>query len=134
LSQRRLNILIVEDIAINAMVVKSILEMMGHKITVAENGQVAIGCHLEDDFDAILMDIHMPVMNGLAATTVIRAMDDEYKASIPIIGLSADNFEGTTRAGKHAGMTTQISKPVHKGDLVAALMQYARPAKTAFPE
>ena len=101
------NVLLVEDNQINMEIARMILENMGFIVDTAENGQIALD-HVKEasggDLDLILMDIQMPVMDGYEATKAIRSLDDEDKASIPIVAMTANAFMEDVRGAEEAGM------------------------------
>jgi len=93
----------------------AILEQAGFKVEKAENGQMAveiISASAPGDFQLILMDIQMPVMDGYAATKAIRSLHSAEQAGIPIIAMSANAFAEDIRAAKEAGMNGHIAKPI----------------------
>lgn len=108
-------ILLVEDNEINREIETEILQNFGFVVDTAENGQIAvdkmIACN-HGDYDLVLMDIQMPVMDGREATHVIRTLDDKEKANIPIIALSANAFESDKRASMEIGMDEHLPKPI----------------------
>lgn len=106
-----LHILFAEDKLVNQKVIKLMLSSMGHKVTLAENGQKALDIYKNGKFDLILMDIQMPVMNGIDAT---RAFKARYTKLPPIVGLSANAFEGDKEKYMEMGMDDYITKPVKK--------------------
>lgn len=120
-------ILLVEDNDINIYVAQIILERVGCQVTIAKNGQEAVdkftasGLHY---FDAILMDVRMPVMDGITATEVIRALDREDATSVPIIAMTADAFEEQQKQTIAAGMTYHLSKPIDPSLLYHVLSTY----------
>jgi CheY-like chemotaxis protein len=86
-----LNILVAEDDEINQYLIQRILNNLGHSVEIAKDGQCTIDLFNSGDFDIILMDVRMPLMDGIEATAAIRAMDrDSPKSNIPIIALTAD--------------------------------------------
>ena len=98
------------------------LEEAGAKVTIVKNGQQAVDLFKKTPkrtFDAILMDIMMPVMDGLSATRAIRAIDRPDAAEIPIIAMSANAFQEDARKSLEAGMNAHLAKPL-KLDLVIA--------------
>ena len=101
-----------------------ILDEYGFVVETAENGQVAldkISASNPGDFDLVLMDIQMPVMDGHEATRCIRALDDPKLASIPIIAMTANAFDEDKRAALDSGMNGFISKPVVIDEVVETL-------------
>ena len=121
-SGRRL--LLVEDNAINMEIAKEILSRMGFEIETAENGQIALDVVSKsspDHYDAVLMDIQMPVMDGYAATRVIRSLKDRKLADIPILAKTANAFKEDEEAAMEAGMNGRIAKPIDIQDLTDKL-------------
>ncbi|MBR6172444.1 MAG: response regulator [Eubacterium sp.] len=107
-------ILIVEDLPENAEIVADLLELEGMETEHAENGQVALEMFRNQDagyYDAILMDLRMPVMDGLTATREIRALTRPDAKTIPIIGLTANAFDSDIKASLSAGMNVHLAKP-----------------------
>ncbi len=108
-------ILIAEDIEVNAKIIMKILTMKKIEVDHAENGKEAVRMfeeHPEGYYDAIFMDMRMPEMDGLQATTHIRAMDRKDAGSIPIIALTANAFDEDVQKCLQAGMNAHLSKPV----------------------
>lgn len=110
-AERSLSLLIVEDDRVNQKVICRMLEERGHKVRTANNGMEAIELYLQESFDAILMDIQMPKMNGVEATAKIRGLD-ESESRIPIIALTAYALPGDREKFIHLGMDDYISKPI----------------------
>ena len=111
-----LRILVVEDNALNREIIERLLEDRGVIFESAENGQEAVEQYQKRGsgyYDAILMDIQMPVMNGLEATKKIRSLDMADAADIPIIAMTANAFQEDRDAAKQAGMNAHLSKPVN---------------------
>jgi len=116
------NILVADDNRVNRMVVSKMLESMGCVVNTAVNGIEAIELEKSWSPDLILMDVRMPEMDGLDATRAIRANERELgKATLPIIGLSANAMTEHRNAGLSAGMSGYLSKPIRKADLAEAL-------------
>ncbi len=109
---RGLKILLAEDNLINQKVALAILNSGGHSVDIAENGRQAVEAVKGGDYDVVLMDIHMPEMDGVAATKAIRALDDADRASIPIIALTANAMAGSRDTYLAAGMNEYVSKPI----------------------
>ncbi len=123
-SGRELNILVVEDNKINRTVAKGLLEKMGHNVSMANDGQEGVEAVENGDFDLVLMDIHMPRLNGLEATQKIRNMADQRKASVPILALTADVMQDSIDEYSRHGMQGYVSKPVRREALMDALLPY----------
>lgn len=116
--------LVVEDMEVNANILMMLLEMEGIRSEHAENGQTAVEMfseHPAEYYDAILMDIRMPVMDGLEATRAIRALDRPDAKSIPIIAMTANAFDEDVQQSLQAGMNAHLSKPVEPEHLFETL-------------
>lgn len=124
--QKSLKILVVEDNQINRTVAKGLLERLGHTITTANDGQEALDQLTNHEIDLIMMDIHMPVMNGLEATKAIRKLPNRQKAATPILALTADVMQASIEEYSRLGMQGYVAKPVRKETLVDALRPYAQ--------
>lgn len=107
--QLRLHVLVAEDNAINQLVAQRMLEKLGCEVTVVANGQQAVEAVREQDFDLILMDLQMPVMDGIAATEVILA---ESQNAPLIVAMTANVLENERQRSLEAGMADFVSKPV----------------------
>ena len=119
-------ILLVDDVDINREIARTLLEMHGFEIEEAVNGEEAVNMVIQaaaDRYDVILMDIQMPVMDGYEATKVIRALDDEARAEIPVLAMTANVFDEDKRLSAAAGMNGHLSKPIDMDQLIAALKQ-----------
>ena len=114
---RNLDILVAEDNVINQLILIKMLEGVGHKIVVASDGQEACDLVAENNFDLIIMDIHMPIMDGLKATKNIRSAGN----SIPIIGCTADSYAEEIVKFKVLGMDDVVIKPVHFMGLLVSI-------------
>ena len=109
-------ILLAEDVEINAEIISMLLESRDMEVDLAQNGQIAVdkfGAHEPGYYDAVLMDMRMPEMDGLEATRRIRAMDREDARCIPIIALTANAFDEDVQRSLQAGLNAHLSKPVH---------------------
>jgi signal transduction histidine kinase/CheY-like chemotaxis protein len=113
-------ILVAEDMAVNQMVARGLLEVRGHSVDVAADGAEAIAKAEENDYDLILMDMQMPRMDGLEATRLIRARGGKL-ARIPIVAMTANAFGSDQAACSEAGMNDFIAKPVDAEKLHATL-------------
>jgi len=111
-----------------------ILEQAGFQVETAENGQIAVDMVSASQpgyYDAILMDIQMPVMDGYEATKEIRSLPDRTLAAIPILAMTANAFKEDEQAAIEAGMQAHIAKPVDIGAMMktlAAVLQKAKPS------
>lgn len=115
------NILIAEDNEVNQHVIKHILNKMGYKPGMAQNGLEAIEALYKNDYELILMDMQMPVMDGLEATRVIRK--DDIKQPV-IIALTANAMAGDEQDCLQAGMNDYLSKPVKLDELMNKLSKW----------
>ena len=109
------HILLAEDMQVNAEIMMMVLEMREMKVDIAENGRIALDKFRESSvgyYDAILMDMRMPEMDGLEATGAIRDLDREDAKSIPIIALTANAFDEDVQRSLQAGLNAHLSKPV----------------------
>ena len=101
-----------------------ILQQAGFTVEVAENGQIAVDMVSdaeENYYDAVLMDIQMPVMDGYEATRTIRALSDPAKASVPIVAMTANAFKEDEIAAEQAGMQAHIAKPIDVDVMMSTL-------------
>ena len=117
-------ILLVEDNEMNQELTVSLLNSVGLTTMVAKNGKIALELLKKDAFDLVLMDIQMPVMNGLDATAEIRKRPDEYFKNVPIIAMSARAFQKDKDDCLKAGMNSYIAKPIDPKLMFAELAKY----------
>ncbi|MCP5142656.1 MAG: response regulator [Gammaproteobacteria bacterium] len=109
---RGARLLLVEDNKVNQMVARAKLEMLGHDVEIAENGQEAVDAAAGGGYDLILMDVQMPVMDGVEATRRIRALDDADKSAVTIVALTANAMKGDEERFLKAGMNDYLTKPI----------------------
>ena len=117
-------VLLAEDMLVNAEILMMMLATEDMDAEHAENGQIAVDMFADHEpgyYDAILMDLRMPVMDGLAATRAIRAMEREDARTIPIIALTANAFDEDVQRSMQAGLNAHLSKPVEAGILFGTL-------------
>ncbi len=117
-------ILLAEDVKINAEIMKKILSMKQIQTDHAENGSVALQKFSDSSvgyYDAVLMDVRMPVMNGLEAASAIRLLDRPDAKSVPIIAMTANAFDEDVQNSLQAGMNAHLSKPVETDRLYETL-------------
>ncbi len=123
----KLKILLVEDEPVNRMMARKLLERMGHEVSCAENGADCLNTLSRNRFDVILMDIQMPVMDGLEATRTIRTSTEFIKVrEIPIIALSAHANKESRYSALEAGVNGYLCKPYEMDDLKKILAGTAR--------
>ena len=118
------HILLAEDVVINAEIMKEILKIRHIHIDHAENGRLALEMFERSDagyYDAILMDVRMPEMDGLEATAAIRALDRGDARTVPIIAMTANAFDEDVQRSLQAGMNAHLSKPVEPEHLYQTL-------------
>ena len=124
-----LHFLAAEDNEINAEILTEILSMEGASCEITENGQLVVERFRnssEGEFDAILMDVQMPVMNGYDATRAIRALEREDAAQIPIIAMTANAFAEDEKEALAAGMNVHLAKPIDVSLLKQVIKQYIK--------
>src|SRR5262249_23530476 len=105
-------VLVVEDNLVNQKVARRYLERMGLTVTIAADGAEGVQVFASARFDAILMDVQMPILDGYAATERIRALERDLGRHTPIIALTADAMSGQTEKCLLAGMDDFLSKPI----------------------
>jgi PAS domain S-box-containing protein len=118
------HILLAEDVFINAEIMKELLKIKGAIIEHAENGKLAVDMFSASDigyYDAVLMDVRMPEMDGLEATKVIRNLEREDAKKVPIIAMTANAFDEDVQRSLQAGMNAHLSKPVEPERLYQTL-------------
>ena len=122
-------ILIVDDIDDNAEIVSDLLEIAGAESDHARNGEIAVQMFEQSsryEYDAVLMDLRMPVMDGLEATRRIRALDRDDAKSVPIIALSANAYDSDVHNSIKAGMNSHLAKPADSDMLYRELSKWIR--------
>lgn len=121
-----LQILLVEDSLDNRLLIQAYLKKTPHTLTMVENGEQALNAVKKKEYDLLLMDIQMPVMDGYMATRAIRDWEgEEQKSPVPIVALTAYALEEEVNQALAAGFTGHLSKPVKKRVLLAALARYS---------
>jgi len=110
-ARRPLSILVAEDKRTNQMVIAKILDRAGHRVTIVDNGEAALDILEAQDFDLILMDVNMPVMNGIEATKLYR-FTSLGRPHVPIVALTADATEEVKQRCREAGMDACATKPI----------------------
>ncbi|MEP4890593.1 MAG: response regulator [Aliiglaciecola sp.] len=121
--QTKFKILVAEDNEINAEVVKAMLEASGYDVSIVGDGEKAINACIFEEFDLILMDLQMPVMDGLTATAKLKT---DINFNKPIIALTANAYVEDREKCKNAGMTDFLSKPIDKVSLITMIQKYLK--------
>lgn len=118
---RTLQILVVDDNPVNSHLAARLLEKQGHQAQIAANGRAALEVLEKQQFDLVLMDVQMPDMDGMEATTCIRRREIDTGKHLPIIAMTAHAMQGDQEACLAAGMDAYLSKPVKFADLTTAI-------------
>ena len=120
-TNRRLRVLVADDSPVNQEVAAGLLEMQGHKVSLADSGRQAIALWRQKKFDVILMDVEMHDIDGLAATATIRQEEAGTGHRTPILAMTAHAVEGFKERCLAAGMDGYISKPFQPDELFSSL-------------
>lgn len=127
-SSRRLNILVVDDLEDNRAIVAHYLKNSYYVIEMAENGQMAVEKFQTGRYDLVLMDVQMPLMDGLQATSAIRQWERaHHRIPTPILALTAHALEEDVKKSLDAGCTAHLTKPIKKQTLLRAISDYISP-------
>jgi CheY-like chemotaxis protein len=129
-NQRGLRLLLTEDNVVNQRVAVRILEKAGYYVVTANNGREALEASQAQEFALILMDVQMPEMDGLEATTAIRLKEKATGDHIPIVAMTAHAMKGDETRCLAAGMDGYISKPIRARDLIELVEKHAREKAT----
>ena len=119
--ERSLRVLLAEDNPVNQTLAMRILEKLGHKVQVVNDGKEAIGRAQAEDFDLIFMDVQMPEMDGFEATTAIRAAEAGTGKHVPIVAMTAHAMKGDREKCLSVGMDGYLSKPIRIAELKQAI-------------
>jgi CheY-like chemotaxis protein/HPt (histidine-containing phosphotransfer) domain-containing protein len=125
-------ILLVEDNEINQEVARAVLEAVGHQVDVVADGRQAVAAVQSVPYDVVLMDIQMPVMDGVAATRQIRSLNHPA-SSVPIIAMTASVLPQQVRSFFDAGMNGHVGKPFKREELFSAIDRWASQAVSSPP-
>jgi signal transduction histidine kinase/ActR/RegA family two-component response regulator/HPt (histidine-containing phosphotransfer) domain-containing protein len=118
---RPLQVLVAEDHPVNRQYMAALLENLGHSAHFTANGEEAVAAARAHRYDIVLMDLHMPVLDGVGATRAIRALPDPHLSTVPIVALTADAFAETRERCLVAGMNDFLTKPVSPQKLATSL-------------
>ena len=127
----KVEILLVDDDEINRLVATTFLRKWDVAVTMATNGKEALDLIQSKKYSMVMMDLHMPEMDGYECTSKIRAMEDPYFKNIPIIVFSASYTIDSKRKAMEFGMTDFMNKPFRHEELQEKIMMYAKPQTTA---
>ncbi|MBW2408383.1 MAG: PAS domain S-box protein, partial [Deltaproteobacteria bacterium] len=122
------HVLLVEDNKINQQVASEILQGAGLTVSLADDGQEAVDAIQKNEYDAVLMDVQMPVMDGYTATKTIRNLDSESR-NVPIIAMTAHAMAGDEDKSLQAGMNGHITKPIDPDQLFSTLQKWIKPGE-----
>ena len=125
-----LRILVAEDNGVNQILISAVLERLGHRAQLVDDGQQAVDAVRAGTWDVVLMDLQMPGMDGMEATQAIRALGGRH-ARLPIIAMTANAFEADRQACLDAGMDDHLAKPIDVDKLALALERCTRAAQRA---
>ena len=128
---RGAEVLLVEDNDINRQVAMELLTQAGLKVDTAVNGLEAVAAVAEKNYDLVLMDIQMPVLDGLEATRQIRG--SEQFAHLPVVAMTAHAIAGDREKSLQAGMNDHVTKPIDPDELMGVLVQWIKPGKRQVP-
>ncbi len=123
-------VLVVEDMEMNQLLMKKIMESWGIEVAIVANGLLALEKVQKENYDLILMDIQMPEMDGVEATRRIRQLSDVCKATTPIVAVTANLLKGDSERYLAAGMNDYIAKPIEEKKLFSILYKNFCPGKT----
>ena len=129
--ENSLSLLLVEDNVVIRKFVEELAREKGWMVTVSENGKDAVDTFRRMKFDAIVMDVQMPVMNGYIATGIIRQMEKEIGRRTPIIALTAYALKGDNKKCLEAGMDDYLSKPLNADEFYATVIRWSGNKHTA---
>ena len=136
-AQRTLQVLVAEDNQVNQLVATRIFQKLGHQVTVVSNGREALSAAQAGKFDLVAMDVQMPEMDGLDATSAIRSWEKAAGTHIPIMAMTAHAMKGDRERCLAAGMDGYISKPIHIRELeqaIAQLISTSKPSRVPVAE
>ena len=131
-SDAHLLVLVAEDNIVNQSLVAAVLGKAGYNVVLAADGQEALESFGRRSFDLILMDVQMPRMDGLAATTAIRAAETGSGRRVPIVAVTAHAMKGDRELCIRVGMDDYLTKPVNLSDLRATIRKWTAPASPIF--
>ena len=120
-----LKVLVAEDVPADQCLARAILEQHGHRVTLVREGREALAAYSVGSFDVILMDVQLPVVDGLQAAVAIREIEKQSKRRTPIVGMAVLAFRGDREQCLAAGMDTVIAKPILDREVIDVVEQLA---------
>lgn len=129
----RLRLLLADDNPLNCRLTGILLERVGHAVDSVHDGMAAVQAVAAGDYDLVLMDVHMPGVDGLEAASRIRALPDARRAAIPIVAITANAMRGDDRRCFAAGMNGYVTKPISAASLLEAIARHAPGSDGAAP-
>ncbi|HPO50818.1 MAG TPA: response regulator, partial [Spirochaetota bacterium] len=120
--EKKIKILVAEDNETNQRLINILLTKLGYDVDIAEDGKKAVNMAKNKDYDAILMDVQMPNMNGYEATQILRSEG----IKIPIISVTANAFKEDVEASLESGMNDHITKPYRKEEIIATIEKWTK--------
>lgn len=117
-------VLVAEDSSVIINLTKNVLMFEKYHITAVKNGQQVLDKLANEDFDLILMDINMPIMDGIACTKAVRLLEDEKKSKVPIIAITGNYKNYTLDDFKKAGLNDYVQKPLDYDHLLATVKKH----------
>ncbi|MDR3583940.1 MAG: response regulator [Desulfosporosinus sp.] len=124
--EKSLRLLIVEDDTIIRMVLENFSKQKGWKVILAENGKAGIDAYQAQEFDVIIMDCQMPVLDGYQTTGAIRQLEGQRSRHIPIIAMTANTLKGDLETCLNAGMDDYLTKPVDKNTFYSIVDKWTK--------
>ena len=121
-----MRLLLAEDERDMSNVLTTILKHSGYEVDLAENGQEALDLSMKNNYDCMVMDIMMPVMNGLEAAEKIRALDRPDSETVPIFAMTANAFSDDAARSRKAGMNEHLTKPLDLEKITKAVRKYCK--------
>jgi CheY-like chemotaxis protein len=121
-----LRVLLAEDNLVNQRVAAMLLKKEGHSVVTVSNGRDAVNALERGEFDVVLMDVQMPVMNGYEATREIRSQEYRHGRRVPIVALTAHAMKGDREVCLEAGMDDYLSKPIQTSELRDVLARWGK--------
>lgn len=126
-------VLVADDVEMNQYLAQQIMESWGFEVHIASNGRMAVELAEQNRYDLVLMDIQMPEMDGIEATLQIRGMNNEEKAGIPIIAVTANTTPSDRQKYQAAGMNDLLSKPINEPSLFRVIEHHLTHKDSMFP-